>query len=118
VKKLLYLLLAFQSITLACPAQNKSPMGDPVSLSFKTDTESITYNFDTIKDLEENLELLLNEIVNNMDETVSFPVVIEVKTCTSLTKTELTSTINSRTITETAIKNLYAPLQKDLSQKK
>ena len=42
-------------------------MDDPVSLSFKTDTESITYNFDTIKDLDENLELLLDEIIKNMD---------------------------------------------------
>ena len=116
MKKLWYLLLVFLVATFECMAQNKSNAAEQVSLSVKTDHECVTYNFGTVKDLEENLELLLDEIVKTIEETASSPLVIELKTVTSVSKSVITGSTNPRPTVATAIKNLFASLQKDLSQ--
>ena len=116
MKKLLYLLLVFLFFTLACIAQNKNNTSDQVCLSVKTANECVTYNFDNLKDLEENMELVQDEIVKNLEETTSFPLIIELKTVASTLKSVITSATSPRTTVATAIKSLSTSLQKELSQ--
>jgi hypothetical protein len=116
MQKQLYLLLVFLSFTLACSAQNKDNTSDQVSLIVKNDNECVTYNFGNLKDLEENLELVQDEIVKNLEETTSFPLIIELKTVASALKSAITSATSPRTTVATAIKSLFTSLQKELSQ--
>lgn len=112
MKKLLNFLLLFLSLPLVCIAQNKSNTSYQVSLSVKTDNECVTYNFDTLKNLEENLELLLDEIVKNLEETTSFPLIIELKTDASILKSEISITTSPKATIDTVIYSLCSSLQK------
>jgi hypothetical protein len=58
--------IVFLLISIACIAQ-KQEQG---CLTVKAESETVIYNFDSIKDLEENMDSLLNEIDNTNDGLV------------------------------------------------
>ena len=85
-------------------------------LSVTAEAETVTYNFSSLKDVEENLETTLNEIISNTTEKtlVTIQILINlIKTDTKITFTAST-TAPRDTISET-VKKLYTSLLRGLS---
>jgi hypothetical protein len=117
VKILLFHFLVFLFFTHSSSAQKKSDASDLVSVSVTTENDTVTYNFATIKNLEENLDPLLNEIITNSDEKVLPTITVKVKIILpEITTTVITSTTGPRTTMVTTIKKICFLLLKGISE--
>ena len=105
--------IVFLLISIACIAQ-KQEQG---CLTVKAELETVKYNFDSIKDLEENMDSLLNEIDNTNDGLVNLTIEIQLKIKDQEVSTELlaSSTGPKKTITA-AVKKLCHALLTGVSQ--
>jgi hypothetical protein len=117
VKKRGLILLIFLSVSIGIVAQERDKKVEHGCLSVKTASETVKYNFDSFKDLEENLDATLTEMETNLTENTPLTIEIQINLINSDTSITFTaSAIGPRSTIPATVKKLCLSLLKGVSE--
>ncbi len=111
------ILLIFLSLPIGTVAQYRDNKVEHGCLSVKTSSETVKYNFDSFKDLEENLDATLTEMETNLTENTPRTIEIQVNLITTDTSiTFVASATGPRSTITATVKKLCLSLLKGVSE--
>jgi len=116
VKKRHLILLVFTSLSMGSFAQKENQKMEHGSLSVKAAAETVTYNFDSLNDLKENVDSILDEIITNSNETSPLTIEIQINlVITDASITFMASTTAPKSTIPATFKKLCLSLIKGVS---
>lgn len=116
MKKRRLLLLLFLTLSIRSIGQKECKKEEHGYLSITAEAETIKYNFTSLKDLEENLDTTLNEMITNTTEKTMLTIDIAINlTLTDSTITFTASTTAPRDAISETVKKLYISLLRGVS---